>query len=132
MSEENNNGDVIHDLEPVSVQGTDGAVGGNERDLDSEIKRSGCHQAEERMSLKDRLLELQTVLNQVRKVNSTYKMKSTITLSGMQVELECIRDDKQFLIQKRFELIKKLQALEESFRLKEAELVTLQSMIGEA
>mmetsp|Transcript_31167 Transcript_31167/g.73451 ORF Transcript_31167/g.73451 Transcript_31167/m.73451 type:complete len:133 (+) Transcript_31167:140-538(+) len=131
MLEESDNGDAIHTTAPVSAVESDADDIGNECDLDPEMTRNFARQSEKRIAAEHRLLELQKDLNRIRKDNSMLKLKSMITLGGMQLEIESIQEDKQFLMQKRFELNKKLHASEETIRLKDEELATLRSMTGE-
>jgi len=128
----NNSTMMIRDSEPVIIPQTDDFTGRSEGDIAKEMKHNYSRLGQERASLEHRLLELQNGLNQIKKDNSIQKVKSTITLGNMQLELGSIREDRQFLIEKRFHLKKKLRVSEDSFELKEAELATLQSLIDEA
>ena len=132
LGKTNNSTMMIRELEPVIIPRNDDITGRSESDIDKEMKHNYHRLGQERTSLEHRLLELQNGLNQIKKDNSILKVKSTITLGNMQLELGSIREDRQFLIEKRFYLEKKLRASEDSFELKEAELEALQSLIDEA
>jgi hypothetical protein len=86
---------------------------------------------EERITLENRLLGMQKELNKVQKDNLILKMKSTIALGQMRLQVESIQEDKQFLIEKFIDLKKKVEVSEQSLKLKNAELATLQSMMRE-
>ena len=87
---------------------------------------------EERITLKTQVFALQTRLSQIQKDNSILKMKATMTLGNMQLQLESLEEDKQFLIEKCVHLKKKMKLSQQDFKLKQAELATLQSMKHEA
>jgi len=87
---------------------------------------------EERITLKTRVFALQTRLSQIQKDNSILKMKATMTLGSMQLQLESLEEDKQFLIEKCVDLKKKMKLSQQDFKLKQAELSTLQSTKYEA
>jgi len=87
---------------------------------------------EERLLIENRLFAMQKGLNKVQKDNSILKMKSAITLGQMRLKFESIQEDNQFLIEKCFDLKKKVEVSEQSLNLKETEFAKLQSMIQEA
>ena len=81
------------------------------------------------MPLENRLLSMQNGLNQIKIENSILKMKSTITLGNMRLQLESLQEDNNFLCEKCVYLKKKFKVSQQSLRLKEAELATLLSMV---
>eukprot|EP00531_Pseudo-nitzschia_arenysensis_P003594 CAMPEP_0116123120 /NCGR_PEP_ID=MMETSP0329-20121206/4576_1 /TAXON_ID=697910 /ORGANISM="Pseudo-nitzschia arenysensis, Strain B593" /LENGTH=113 /DNA_ID=CAMNT_0003617009 /DNA_START=76 /DNA_END=417 /DNA_ORIENTATION=+ len=86
---------------------------------------------EERIALQDRLAAVREGLSQVQKENSVLKMKSTIALGQGKLQVESVEDDKNFFIDKYFDLKKKVQAAERSLESKTNELTALESMIQE-
>ena len=84
---------------------------------------------QERLFLETRLKAIREGLNKVQKENSLLKMKSTIALGQMKLQVESTEDDEQFFIQKCLDLQKKVQDSEESLQSKTNELATLQSMM---
>ena len=84
---------------------------------------------QERLFLETRLKAIREGLNEVQKENSLLKMKSTIALGQMKLQVESTEDDEQFFIQKCLDLQKKVQDSEESLQSKTNELATLQSMM---
>mmetsp|Transcript_20327 Transcript_20327/g.47787 ORF Transcript_20327/g.47787 Transcript_20327/m.47787 type:complete len:100 (-) Transcript_20327:535-834(-) len=87
---------------------------------------------DERLSIEKRLFAAEIGLNEVQKENSILKMKSTITLGQMRLKVESIHEDNQFLIEKCFDLKKKVEVSEQSLHLKETEFARLQSKIQKA
>jgi len=87
---------------------------------------------EDKISLQNRLLAVQKELNKVQKENSILKMKSAITLGQMRLHFESIQEDNKFLIEKCFDLKKKIEVSKQSFKSKKNELATLQSTIQDA
>ena len=87
---------------------------------------------EERILLEDQLVAMQEVLNKVQKENYIMKMKSTITLGQMMLNIESIQEDNQFLLEKYNELKKKVDVSEKSLNLKNNELETLLSVMRDA
>jgi hypothetical protein len=87
--------------------------------------------SEERITLENRLLAMQKEFNKIQKDNLILKMKSTIALGQMKLQVESIQEDKQFLIEKFIDLKKKVEVSEQSLKVKNAELATLQSKMRE-
>ena len=87
---------------------------------------------EERLLIENRLFAVEKGLNEVQKENSILKMKSTITLGQLRLKVESIQEDNRFLIEKCFDLKKKVEVSEQSLHLKETEFARLQSMIHQA
>ena len=86
---------------------------------------------EEQITLENRLLTMQKEFNKVQKDNLILKMKSTIALGQMKLQVESIQEDKHFFIEKFIDLKKKVEVSEQSLKVKNAELATLQSMMRE-
>ncbi|VEU37858.1 unnamed protein product [Pseudo-nitzschia multistriata] len=131
MLEENKIDTIVREPEPVVVSEINYVVSKEEVEMDREMMQKCRDLCDERILLNHRLVELQHELIKIRKEDSVLKMKSTVTLGNMQLEFDSIREDKQFFIEKRVDLEKKLRAFEDSSRLKEVELDALQSAIDE-
>ncbi|MGK3741029.1 MAG: hypothetical protein ACI90V_007879 [Bacillariaceae sp.] len=80
---------------------------------------------EERISLQNRLLALQKVVNRIQRDNSVTKVNSTITLGNMRLQIESIEEDKQILNEKVIDLKKKRNDSQKVFQTKDTELATL-------
>ncbi|KAG7353122.1 hypothetical protein IV203_009170 [Nitzschia inconspicua] len=63
----------------------------------------------ENQILKERLQQLQKVLIDLYKEGSRQKMKNTILIGGMKLEVDSLREDRQFLIEKYRELKIKIE-----------------------
>ena len=75
--------------------------------------------------LSNRLMELQKGVDIVQKENSLLKMKTTLTLGSMRLEIDSLEEDRRFLIEKYRELRKKIEETKEDLKLKEMELHTI-------
>ena len=87
--------------------------------------------SEERIALENRLSAIREDLHQLQKEQSVMKMKSTIALGQMKLQVESVEDDKNFFVEKFLDLKKKVAASEQSLASKTNELETLQLMIQE-
>ena len=85
--------------------------------------------SEERIALENRLSAVREDLHQLQKEQSIMKMKSTIALGQMKLQVESVEDDKKFFVEKFLDLKKKVVASEQSLASKTNELETLQLMI---
>jgi hypothetical protein len=61
--------------------------------------------------LEKRLEELKQLLNDVCKENSLLKMKSAVTLGRMRLEIDSLLEDRNFLIEKYYDLTQKSEEL---------------------
>mmetsp|Transcript_2378 Transcript_2378/g.5703 ORF Transcript_2378/g.5703 Transcript_2378/m.5703 type:complete len:115 (+) Transcript_2378:108-452(+) len=84
---------------------------------------------EEKIVLQSRLASIREGLNQVQKENSMLKMRSTIALGQSKLQVESVEDDKQYLVEKYFDLKRKVEASERSLESKTNELAALQSVL---
>jgi chromosome segregation ATPase len=84
---------------------------------------------EENRMLSNRLLELQKGVDDVQKENSLLKMKTTLTLGSMRLEIDSLEEDRRFLIEKYRELRKKVEETKEDLKLKEMELHTINFLL---
>mmetsp|Transcript_12892 Transcript_12892/g.24137 ORF Transcript_12892/g.24137 Transcript_12892/m.24137 type:complete len:128 (-) Transcript_12892:1764-2147(-) len=88
-----------------------------------ESQREEVHSLrEENRLLQDRLTGLQNGLFEMRKENSVLKMKVTLTLGSMRLEIDSLEEDRKFLIEKYHDLRRKIEESKEDLRVKEQEL----------
>ena len=83
---------------------------------------------EENQELKERLGELKQVLNDVYKENSLLKMKSIVTLGSMKLEIDSLREDRYFLIEKYHDLKRKIEESTNDLTAKEQEWNALKAV----
>jgi hypothetical protein len=83
-----------------------------------------CLQEENRL-LQNRLNDLEQGVHEVQKENSLLKMKATITLGNMRLEIDSLQDDRNALIEKYFDLKRKTAESVASLEMKERELAAL-------
>lgn len=84
--------------------------------------------SDENQALKERMEEMQQVLHDLHKEASLQKMKSTITVGSMRLEVDSLREDRQFLIEKYYVLKEKVQVSTNELAAKEEEWNALKEM----
>jgi chromosome segregation ATPase len=87
--------------------------------------------SDENQTLKERMEEMQQVLRDLHKEASLQKMKSTITVGSMRLEVDSLREDRQFLIEKYYGLKQKVEMSTNELAAKEEEWNALKEMKAE-
>lgn len=83
---------------------------------------------EEQTRLEKRVMELQEEAHQIQTDNSVMKMKATLTLGSMKLEIDSLEEDRNCLIEKLFAAHTKLRESKNDLAIKQKELETLKEM----
>jgi flagellar capping protein FliD len=83
---------------------------------------------QENQALEDRLRQLKHVLNDAYKEYSLQKMTSTIMVGSLRLDIDSVREDRTFLIEKYNELKRKIMEATNDLRIKEEELTALKAV----
>lgn len=101
----------------------------NSDDARKESKRSELQiLTQENQALEDRLRQLKHVLNDAYKEYSLQKMTSTIMVGSLRLDIDSVREDRTFLIEKYNELKRKIMESTNDLRIKEEELTALKAV----
>jgi hypothetical protein len=83
---------------------------------------------EEQSRLEKRIVELEEGAYKLQTDNSVMKMKTTLTLGSMKLQIDSLQEDRKFLIEKLFVTDMKLRASKKDLAIKEKELDTLKDI----